>query len=72
MTKAVKTVLSHLTILVICSLKKVTALDLVTCSDQKILGSNTLHKVPLSLLKVIGKQYVKITLYGDPSVLWSL
>ena len=49
MTKAVKTVLSHLTILVICSLKKVTALDLVTCSDQKILGSNTLHKVPLSL-----------------------
>ena len=49
MTKAIKTVLSHLTIVVICSLKKkVTILDLVTCSDHKILGSNTLSKVPLS------------------------
>ena len=66
MTKAVKTVLSHLTILVICSLrKKLTTLDLHVVI--KILGSNTLSKVPLSTF--VKDQYLKITLFGDPSVM---
>lgn len=59
MTIAIKTIVSHLTTLALCSNKKKQIkliLGLVTASGQKNLGSRTLSKTPLS---TFAKHYKK-------------